>query len=119
MAVQGFRVAARSLCDIEETAAKVRGFLARLGVAPLAGRLPGVRLLERLHYVGIRLGDQPYAVTWGAPTLPAGVEAQTKFEEQRQRFVVELDERTYVALENDHPRARFTLGHEIGHLFMH
>lgn len=48
-----------------------------------------------------------------------GVEAQTRFEHQSGRFICALSETTYCALEAQVPRARFTLCHELGHLFMH
>jgi Zn-dependent peptidase ImmA (M78 family) len=51
--------------------------------------------------------------------MEGGPEAFALYDKDTDNIVVVLPERTYLALEQGHHRARFSLCHEIGHVVLH
>jgi hypothetical protein len=115
---RGFR-ADRGLSykKLETIARDHRGNLAP-GVA-LDGALPCLRVIDRLDEMSVQTKHGPVQLDFGVADLPVNVEGQTRYDAGANKIVVELSERTYRALERDDPRARVTVGHEVGHAYLH
>jgi hypothetical protein len=115
---RGFR-ADRGLSykKLEKIARDHRGNLAP-GVA-LDSALPCMSVIDRLEEMSVETKQGPVRLDFGVADLPLNVEGQTRYDTDSGRIVVELSERTYHALERDDPRARVTVGHEIGHAYLH
>lgn len=106
-----------SLAKIESVAKRARAILAP-EIRHLAA-LPGVRLFERLRRFKVKVGDRLIGLEYHVADLPFGREALAIYDQARDVIVVVLSPRTYENLENDVPRARFSLAHEIGHAILH
>ena len=86
----------------------------------LTGRLPGLKIFNSLGQYRVSLDSgQSIKMTYDVQDLEPGIEAEARYELHCGELVVVLTEETYVDLENDVPRARFSLFHEIGHAVMH
>lgn len=106
----------RSHADCQQEAAAVRR---GLGFAADA-QIDAGKLFESLHKYRLRCQHGHVELSWGVDNLPAGVEAHTRYDEERKRIVVTLSVETYEALQQPgSARAAFTLAHEIGHAVMH
>jgi hypothetical protein len=102
-----------SYFDLERRAQKIRALLALDPVSPL----PGLRLFESLDRYAVRFGDREFRLEYAVGVLAPGVEAEARFEEEE--LTLTLSEETYRDLEEDRPRARFSLSHELGHVVSH
>jgi hypothetical protein len=102
---------------LERIARGQRGKLA-LGVA-LDTALPCLDIFERLDEISVETRQGPVPLDFSVADLPVNVEGQTRYDSDAKKIVVELSDRTYRALERDDPRARVTVGHEIGHAYLH
>jgi|SRR5437867_2993858 len=105
---------ARSYRKIEKEAAEVRRVI---NPDPLA--LPGVGLFEALEDYSVEAGTHTISLSYAVQPLPPNIEATTQYENANNQIVITLSPETYHALEEEDPRARFTLSHEIGHATMH
>ena len=65
------------------------------------------------------MGGMNIPINYCVEDLPRSAEALTRFYPEREEIEIVLSESTYNALECDHPRARFSLCHEIGHAVLH
>lgn len=84
----------------------------------------GLEVFESLEKYRVRLPDGLFGLTPHVTTLPAGVEAEARFEagegDQGGEFCLCLTEDTYDWLESgERPRALFSVGHELGHVVLH
>jgi hypothetical protein len=79
----------------------------------------GVKLLEAMESIPIQVDGRQYPLRTEVKALPWPVEAEARFDEEEQCFVIRVSERTYEALTRDDPHARFTICHEFGHVVMH
>jgi Zn-dependent peptidase ImmA (M78 family) len=100
---------------IEEVASRVRKVVAP--EATLA--LPGVRLLESLDRYKVKTKGRIIPLAYAVSGVPFGVEAHTAYQREQDEVVITLSEVTYRSLEEEDPRARFTLCHELGHAVLH
>ncbi len=106
---------ARSYRDLEAVAANVRR---SLGFSTAAS-LSGVELFERLDAYRVESGTSIARFDYAVRPLTLAVEAQTRYDPDSSRLVIELSEETYAALEAGQDRAKFSLCHEIGHGVLH
>lgn len=67
----------------------------------------------------MELGGRVIPLTYAVEDLPAGVEAQTRYERDRGCITIALSPATYAALEGGEARATFSVAHEIGHAVLH
>jgi len=81
--------------------------------------LPGLQLFERLAKYSVEVGSREIPLDYEVSDLPFGTEARARFDSDAGKIVVALSNTTYEDLEAEVPRARFTLGHEIGHAVLH
>jgi hypothetical protein len=119
MAPRGFPVARRPPIDVEKLAWAVRQQIAP--EVDANAYVSGLRLLEQFHHrkVTVRIGDRTYPVTYDVMELTPGVEAEATFCAATERAVIRMSLKTYEELGKDWGRARFSLYHELGHVFMH
>lgn len=103
----------RSYVGIERAMQSARQML---GVGSLE-RLPGVKLFEKLHYLRMPFRGRAIPVVPDCQEIPS--EALTIYDPGEDQLVLALSTETYDHLEEDGLRARFTLAHEVGHLFLH
>lgn len=117
-APRGIRVRnGTSYAKIERATSRVRRVL--LPRASVTSAIPGVELFERLDNYRVRVSGKLVGLCHDVRALSPGVEACTLYHRAHDRIHLTLSERTYHRLERGHPRARFTLGHEIGHAVLH
>ena len=111
----GFRAdRALSLVKVEGVARRLRR---RLGVGEL-DRLPRADLLfERLE--GLKTGRQQIPLLTEVKDLPPEALAFTAYDPKAKKIVVGVSDETYEMLEEDHPRGRFSLCHELAHAEEH
>lgn len=107
----------RSYVEIERVARTVREVLAPAGSA--TDPLPGMKLFESLDKYRVKVGDRDFYLSYAVVELPVGTEALTRYDAEKDRIIITLSSRAYADLEQDVPRARFSLGHEIGHAVLH
>jgi hypothetical protein len=107
----------RGYLAIERWARSVRAAVAP--DAPAHAPLPGLQLFEGLTRYYVEAGGKRIFLTYGSKDMPEGAEALTVYMSERQKIGVFLSEDTYNNLEREQPRARFSLGHEIGHAVLH
>jgi IrrE N-terminal-like domain len=105
----------RTYATIEQLAAFVRKKLNLPGNEPI----PGLQLFENIDRYYVQVGSQRIPLTYHTGELPPGVEAQARYEKDDNVIALTLSPETYAELERDKPRARFSLGHEIGHIVLH
>jgi hypothetical protein len=101
---------------IEDVASRVRKILAP---GNRTAALAGIALLESLDKYKVSVGNRSISLTYAVEAVPPGVEAHTRYDSENDEIVIALSETTYAALENDDPRSKFTLTHEIGHAVLH
>ena len=120
MTSTSFRVdTPRSYALIEKAARHVRD------VVRLDARDPHslAQLFERLDELCVLVNGRNIVLDYAIEELPSSsagaVEAQAYYDDRCDRLVVALSQDTYDQLQRDVPRARFTVGHEIGHAALH
>jgi len=111
----GLRTASRSYATIEKMASDFRTVL---GLSPDAP-LPGVTLFESLDTYFVEIDGRRIVLDFACNPLPSGIEALAMHDKGSDEIIVALSPETYADLENDHPRARFSLCHELGHAVLH
>lgn len=75
--------------------------------------------LESLRGRTQRFKGTVVALNWEVRALPDQLEGVSYFNARREMFVVALGERTYCDVHDGMPRARFTVCHELGHIYLH
>ena len=111
----------RGYAKIEQATLRARQ---RLGFSP-TNSVPGESILWRFKDITIPIGGTEYPLTWDVQDrLPENELARASFETNEQSFVVTFSKETYEFLEaedwsSQHCRARFSLCHELGHVFLH
>lgn len=106
----------RSDADIAAIAARARKVVAPS--LPAHERLLGVELFERLRRFKVKGTNGLVRLDYHVDDLDDGVEAMTRLDDDA--ITVVLSTETYCSLaDNDGPRSRFTLGHELGHAVLH
>jgi hypothetical protein len=120
MALRGIRSnASVSYVNMERAARAWRGMLFP-GLSAGAPIPPGVwATFEELdrHTTGTSL--RPIALDSSVTDLPVGVEGLTQYRPEAKTIEITLSTGTYTGLEEDEPRARFSLFHEVVHAFVH
>jgi len=107
---------ARSYASIERIAKRLRAILAP-GIGPME-RLPSIRLFEHLNDYSVSAEGHAIPIDYATKEhLPR--EGLTIFDSDDGMILVALRESTYLSLEREDPRARYTLAHEVGHAVLH
>lgn len=94
----------------------------RLGMAPdvpLFEALPGAHLYDALDKEIVKAGGRDVVLRTDTRVLPAGTLGETSFDRINDRLMLVLSEETYLGLERDEGRARFSFFHEVGHIALH
>jgi Zn-dependent peptidase ImmA (M78 family) len=96
----------------------------RKALAPdvaLDSALPVSEIFEWLDDQVVKAANDNVIVglDYGVVNLPRGVEGRTQYDRERRKIAIELDAKTYEGLKTDQPRARMTVGHEMGHADLH
>lgn len=114
---RGFPTLPQNYVRLELIASKFR----RHGCSTdVAERLDCLWVFERLDEVTVRTVDgEEIELCAAVKALPRGVEGETRFDDDSGKIRVVLAEATYDRLEEDEPRARFSLAHELGHAIVH
>ena len=107
----------QSYQSIERMAARVRRLIAP--EVPVDQALPGLKLFERLDRCAVSTAHGKVLFEPAVEELPPGVEGCTRYDKDRNRIIVSLSEASYLALEEDNRRARFSFTHEVGHAVLH
>lgn len=81
--------------------------------------LPALALLETLDEKAVIVGGRRVPFDWGVAELDRGVEGRTRYDEERDKIVIEVSPATYEALEANQPRALTTVAHEASHGILH
>jgi IrrE N-terminal-like domain len=116
MGQRGYRAERpRSYHTIEKIA---QGLRSVIGLSP-TDPLPGVALFERLDEFRVKHNGRTIPLNYGVKALPHGVEAQAAYNRAEDRIDIILTPETYQDLENGGYRARFSLPHELGHVYLH
>ena len=103
-----------SLAKVENVAGRLRQ---RLGLGVL-DRLPQADLLfEKLE--GLEVGRRRIPLSTEVKDLPAEALAFTEYEPGSCRIIVGVSDETYEMLEDDMPRGRFSVCHELAHAEEH
>lgn len=106
----------RSYADIEREAAKARQVI---GI-PSTGRVPHPqRLLARITGVTVAGVGSLATLAYNVADLSPGREAATEYLPDAGEIEISLSPKTYGELLAGNGRALFSLGHELGHAFMH
>jgi hypothetical protein len=103
---------------IEREAAATRK---RLGFDPVEP-ISAFECMCRLHAFSVAVGGTLVPVDYGVTKLEPGKEGETRFNRERKRLEIILDEDTYSKLDDpnsEDPRARFSYFHELGHAALH
>jgi uncharacterized protein DUF955 len=95
-----------------------RGVRRALGF-DLTGKLPGLKIFESLGNYSVSLRGAQIQLSYAVEELEPGIEAEARFERDCGEIVVCLTPLTYEQLEQDYPRSRFSVFHEIGHAVLH
>lgn len=109
---------ARSYSELEHVAARIRGLLAP-GLEPDERFPAGVGLFERLGSHEVHAGARRIGLAYAVVDLPPGSCAFARYDARTDEIVVTLSTATYTAVEDGDARARFSLCHELGHVFLH
>ncbi len=94
---------------------RVRGIL---GLNPRERIPSGTRLFESLEGYTYDIAGTSFGLTYGVSESLL-TEAQAELEPESGNFVIQLSEEAYAGLENDLPRSRFSVCHEIAHVVLH
>ena len=113
----GFRGRPSSYNVIERVARTARAAL--LPHLTVIEPVPGLRLFENLDELEIDVGTDVLRVNYAVNHLPTGIEGMSTYDQDRQEILVTLDHNTYLALNDESPRALFCLCHELGHVCVH
>lgn len=103
----------RGYAAIEREAQRVRKIF---GLTPTEA-LPGWELLGLLRKLPVVVSGRRIPVVYEVRELGSGVEAEARY--QDGEIIVVLSDQTNDLLEGQHPRARFSLPHEFGHVTLH
>lgn len=104
-----------SYASVEQAAKNLRRILQ---ISP-DERIPhSGKLFENLEDHHIRIGGKSFGLTYG---VSEGLltEAQAELQPEIGRIVIQVNEETYAGLEQDSPRPRFSVCHEVGHVVLH
>jgi hypothetical protein len=101
--------------EIERAASGMRRVL---GIPEKAMIPLGTRLFESLEQYQCEVDGNSYSLSYSVSTVVL-TEAQAAMDVENGDLVVILSEETYGGLEQDDPRARFSLCHELGHVRFH
>jgi hypothetical protein len=116
MSTRGFKAQRpRSRSAIERIAQGLRSKMNLLPTAPF----PGVELFEALDDFGVIFDGRRIPLNYACRDLPVGVEAQALFNSDEGVIDIIVPEATYFDLEANVPRARFSIAHELGHVYLH
>jgi hypothetical protein len=85
----------------------------------VAQALPGIKLFEWLDDHSVRVGGRQVRLNYEVGELPGSVAGEACYFRKSDTFIVKLSRETYHALCRDDPRARFSLAHELGHIYLH
>ena len=105
----------RGYATIETETRRVRK---ALGAGP-DEMLPGLRLFESLERYAVYIGETRVRLTYLISDLPRGVEARALYLQASEEIALALSPESYEGLEQEKPRPRFSLAHEIGHAVLH
>jgi len=104
--------------SVEAAASEFRRFIC--GGGDLNSALPGVELFEGFDSATIaENGAKSFRLITAVEDLARDVLGYTAFIKEEEAFYLVLSESTYGGLERNEPRARFSLAHELAHLFLH
>lgn len=108
---------AMSYSAIERTVATVRS--KTIPHVSLTGAVPSIALFQGLRQFWVSTAAGPVRLDYEVADMPPAIEGQTYFDKDEKRIVIALSAPTYRALEDETPRARFSVCHELGHAVLH
>ncbi len=116
MSTRGFKAEkGRRRSSVERIAQGLRN---KMNLSP-TDPLPGVELFEMLDEFAVVFNGRRFPLNYASRDLPSGVEAQAQYNAKEDVIDIVVPEATYFELEARVPRARFSLAHELGHVFLH
>lgn len=109
-------------CGLSYREAEKRSKQIRQRLVPGIGEteaMPGIGVLDLLDDSWVRVRRFRIPLSYGVKELAPGVLGRTRFCGNSGKIVVEVSPETYLDLERDRVRARYTVYHEISHAFQH
>lgn len=103
--------------QIERAAQHVRGRLAP-DVDTTAPLQVG-QLFEVLDDYSVTVNGRAVRFDYAVKELPGNVAAEAKYDERKDRILIQMSREAYKELQGDVPHARHTVCHEIGHGVLH
>lgn len=103
--------------QLEKLASELRRELAP-GMA-FTEALPGPELYDALDKETVEADGREVILRTDTQVLPRGTLGETYYDRRNDRLMLVLSEDTYLGLESDDGRARFSFFHEIGHVALH
>ena len=106
-----------SYVAIERTAQDVRRCLAP--TVDITAPLPAAQLFEVLDDYSVTIEGKPVRFDYAVKELAGNIAAEARYDERKSRILIQMSREAYDELQQDIPRARYTVCHEIGHGVLH